>query len=103
MLLAPSLYEGFGMTILEAMACGTPVITSNVSAMPEVAGDAGVLVDPTNYQAIADAVCHLHKNPVYYQELVEKGLARVKSLLGKEVQRKLLKYMKKFYIKNNYK
>lgn len=99
MLLAPSLYEGFGMTILEAMACGTPVITSNVSAMPEVAGDAGVLVDPTNYQAIADAVCHLHKNPVYYQELVEKGLARVKSFTWERSAEKIAEIYEKILYK----
>ncbi|GAX44198.1 mannosyltransferase [Tolypothrix sp. NIES-4075] len=79
MLIAPSLHEGFGITLIEAMACGIPVITSKVSAMPEVVGDAGVLVDPTDYQAIADAVCHLQNNPVYYQELVKKGLVRAKS------------------------
>jgi glycosyltransferase involved in cell wall biosynthesis len=78
MLIAPSLHEGFGITLLEAMACGIPVITSKVSAMPEVVGDAGVLVDPKDYQAIADAVCSLHKNPDSYQELVNKGLARAK-------------------------
>jgi len=78
-LIAPSLHEGFGITILEAMACGTPVITSNVSAMPEVAGDAGILVAPQDCQAIADAVSRLHSDPVYYQELVAKGLARTKS------------------------
>ncbi len=78
-LIAPSLYEGFGITLLEAMACGIPVITSKVSAMPEVVGDAGVLVDPTDYQAIVDAVCYLQNNPVYYQELVNKGLVRAKS------------------------
>ncbi len=49
-LLAPSLYEGFGLTILEAMACGTPIITSNVSALPEVAGDAAILVEPTDVE-----------------------------------------------------
>ncbi len=78
-LIAPSLHEGFGITILEAMACGTPVITSNVSAMPEVAGDAGILVEPTNSQEIADAVEKLYKDAAYRQKLVEKGLARVKS------------------------
>jgi glycosyltransferase involved in cell wall biosynthesis len=77
-LLAPSLFEGFGITILEAMACGTPAITANVSAMPEVAGDAGILVDPRNSQAIADAVIHLHRDADDYQELVAKGLARTK-------------------------
>jgi glycosyltransferase involved in cell wall biosynthesis len=77
-LIAPSLHEGFGITILEAMACGTPVITSNTSALPEVAGNAGVLVEPQDSQAIADAVCQLHANPNYNQELVEKGIARAK-------------------------
>ena len=78
-LVAPSLHEGFGITLLEAMACGTPVITSNVSAMPEVAGDAGILVEPTNSQGIAEAVEKVYKDAVYRQELVDKGLARVKS------------------------
>lgn len=77
-LVAPSLYEGFGITILEAMACGTPVITSNVSAMPEVAGSAGYLVNPRDCQEIVAAVLRLHDDSIYYQELVEQGLARVK-------------------------
>jgi glycosyltransferase involved in cell wall biosynthesis len=78
MLLAPSLHEGFGITLLEAMACGIPVITSKVSAMPEVVGNAGVLVDPMDHQAIAEEVIHLHKHPDAYQELVNKGYARAK-------------------------
>ncbi len=77
-LIAPSLHEGFGMTILEAMACGTPVITSNTSALPEVAGDAGVLVSPHDSQAISDAVYQLHNDPNYYQELVTKSIVRAK-------------------------
>lgn len=52
----PSHYEGFGLTVLEAMACGTPVVTSDVTALPELVGDAGVLVDPDDQHAIADAV-----------------------------------------------
>lgn len=79
MLIAPSLHEGFGITLLEAMACGIPVITSKVSAMPEVVGDAGVLVDPKDCQAIADAVCRIHNNPDYYNKLVNQGLKRAKS------------------------
>ena len=77
-LIAPSLHEGFGMTVLEAMACGTPVITSNVSSLPEVAGDAAVLVDPTNVKAIADAICHIQSDSDFRQQLIDKGLARVK-------------------------
>ena len=77
-LLSPSLYEGFGLTIVEAMACGTPVVTSNVSSLPEVGGDAAVLVNPTNIEAIVTAICRLKKDPAHRQELVERGLARSK-------------------------
>jgi glycosyltransferase involved in cell wall biosynthesis len=77
-LLAPSLYEGFGLTILEAMACGTPVISANVSSLPEVAGDAAILVDPLDVQAIADAVCSLQSDSMLRQSYIEKGLARAK-------------------------
>ena len=52
----PSLYEGFGLPPLEAMACGTPVVTSNVSSLPEVAGDAALLVDPYDVGSIADGI-----------------------------------------------
>ncbi|NJR59656.1 MAG: glycosyltransferase family 4 protein [Cyanobacteria bacterium CRU_2_1] len=76
-LLSPSLYEGFGMTVLEAMACGTPVITSNVTSLPEVAGDAAMMVHPTDVQAIVDAVCRLHNNSTERQLLIDRGLARV--------------------------
>lgn len=77
-LLAPALYEGFGMTIVEAMACGTPVITSNVSSLPEVADDAAILVEPLNIDAIVAAVCQLYRDPSYYDRFVAKGLARAK-------------------------
>jgi glycosyltransferase involved in cell wall biosynthesis len=76
-LLAPSLYEGFGFPVLEAMACGTPVITSKVSSLPEVAGDAAILVEPMDVSAIVDAICHLHQDAAYRQTLIDKGLARV--------------------------
>ncbi len=78
-LVTPSLFEGFGMTILEAMACGTAVITSNVSSMPDVAGDAGLLVDPKSPEAIAQAVERLYCDRALYQVCVTKGLARVQS------------------------
>ena len=76
-LIAPSLHEGFGITILEAMACGTPVISSNVSAMPEVVGDAGILVEPTNSQEIAEAV-EKYKDAVYRKKLIAMGIERAK-------------------------
>ncbi len=77
-LLAPSLYEGFGMTILESMACGTPVITSNSTSIPEVTGDAAILIDPKNITEIAKAISDLQSNSSQYEVLVNKGLARAK-------------------------
>jgi glycosyltransferase involved in cell wall biosynthesis len=74
----PSLYEGFGLPILEAMACGTPVITSQVYSMPEVAGDAALLVDPENIEEIAAAIRRLINDHELRKGLIEKGLARAK-------------------------
>jgi glycosyltransferase involved in cell wall biosynthesis len=89
-LVAPSFHEGFGITLLEAMACGTPVITSNVSAMPEVVSGAGILVDPSSSQNIADAVCRLQSDPIYCQELREKGLRRVQTFTWEKVAEQLI-------------
>ena len=76
-LLAPSLYEGFGLTILEAMTCGLPTITANVSAIPEVAGDAAILVEPTDVDAIAQAIMNIQQDSNLRQSLIDKGRARV--------------------------
>jgi glycosyltransferase involved in cell wall biosynthesis len=83
-LVAPSLYEGFGLTVLEAMACGTPTITSNVSSIPEVAGDAAVLVDPTDVAAITEAVLRINRDRAFRQDLIDRGLARVKEFSWKK-------------------
>jgi glycosyltransferase involved in cell wall biosynthesis len=72
----PSLYEGFGLPPLEAMACGTPVITSNVTALPEVVGDAGLTVSPTDSDALCQAMLDLLRNQGYRQEFSRKGLER---------------------------
>lgn len=71
-----SLYEGFGLPPLEAMACGTPVIVSNVSSLPEVVGDAGVQVDPLQTVAIATALGHVMTDAAQRAELRERGLAQ---------------------------
>lgn len=73
----PSLYEGFGMPVLEAMACGTPVLASNTSALPEVAGDAALLVNPTDTTEIAAAIERLANDTALRAELRARGLARV--------------------------
>jgi glycosyltransferase involved in cell wall biosynthesis len=74
----PSLYEGFGLPPLEAMASGTPVITSNVSSLPEVVGDAAILIDPLEPEAIADAMRRVLTDPFLRDDLRERGLRRVK-------------------------
>ena len=74
----PSLYEGFGFPILEGMACGTAVITSNVSSMPEVAGDAALMVDPYDVDAITDALQRIIGDDDLRQSLIERGYERVK-------------------------
>lgn len=76
LLLLPSLAEGFGLTALEAMACGTPVVTSNCSSMPEVVGDAALLVDPLETSSIADAMARLLADDRLAKELSERGRAR---------------------------
>ena len=74
----PSLYEGFGIPLLEAMACGAPIVTSNISSMPEVVGDAGILIDPCNVQELADAMGQILGNPNLALIMKEKGIARAK-------------------------
>jgi glycosyltransferase involved in cell wall biosynthesis len=75
----PSLWEGFGIPVIEAMACGTPVVTSNISSLPEVAGDAALLVDPYSINDIAAAMERLLSDGELRQRLHDKGLERVKA------------------------
>ncbi len=77
-LVFPSLSEGFGLPILDAFTCHTAVLTSNVTSLPEVAGDAAILVDPYKEEEIRDGLVHLLSNERARMELVEKGLERVK-------------------------
>jgi len=74
----PSLYEGFGLPVLEAMACGTPVVTSNRSSLPEVVGDAGVMVEPTDVAALAAALRALLDDEGHASRLGERGLERAR-------------------------
>ena len=74
----PSLYEGFGLPVLEAMSCGTPVITSDCSSLPEVAGKAALLIDPYDVEAMGEAIQEVLLNPTLAASLRVKGLARAK-------------------------
>ena len=73
-----SLSEGFGLPLLEAMQCGCPVITSNCSCMPEIAGDAALLVDPYNVESIRDGMLQLIEKPDLRRSLIQKGFERAK-------------------------
>lgn len=76
--LFPSIYEGFGMPPLEAMACGVPVLTSNEASLPEVVGDSAIMVDAYNVNSIADGIAKLYTNENLRKELSVKGLAQAK-------------------------
>lgn len=89
-LVFPSLYEGFGLPALEAMAHGTPVIGSNVSSLPEVLGDAGLLVDPARTDLIAEAMTRLLTEPTLHRALCERGRNRAKMFTWENTARKTL-------------
>ena len=74
----PSLYEGFGLPVLEAQACGCPVITSATSSLPEVAGDAALLVAPGDTAAIAAGLRRIATDPALRESLIERGFANVR-------------------------
>ena len=74
----PSIYEGFGLPTLEAMACQTPVIASTGGSLPEIVGDAALLVDPFDVAALAAAMGRIWREPALRQEMVERGRARAR-------------------------
>ncbi len=78
LLLYPSLYEGFGLPIIEAFACGLPVITSNISSMPEIAGNGALFVDPQDAQDIENKIKILMKDKTLRNDLIKKGIAQAR-------------------------
>jgi glycosyltransferase involved in cell wall biosynthesis len=89
-----SLYEGFGLPLLEAMACGTPAITSNTSGMPETAGGAALLVDPTSVEQMSEAIEQLVGDRDLRDELREKGLRRASQFSWTNTRRKVHQVLK---------
>ena len=86
----PSLYEGFGLPILEGMASGVPVLTSNISSLPEVAGDAAIMVDPYDLDAITDGLQRLILDSGLRNTLIQKGLVRARQFTWEKSAQQLL-------------
>jgi len=86
----PSWYEGFGLPVLEAMACDTPVICSNVSSLPEVAGDAALLIDPRDASALAHAMARMYRDRALREALVKRGRERVRAFSWRDCAEKVL-------------
>ena len=93
----PSLYEGFGLPPLESMACGTPVITSNTSSLPEVVGDAGIMVDPYDVDRLADAMHKVLSNDGLREDKIKKGLERAKMFSWDKTARETLEVYEEVY------
>ncbi|MCB0164092.1 MAG: glycosyltransferase family 4 protein [Anaerolineae bacterium] len=95
MLVHPSFYEGFGLTTLEAMMCGTPVIASNTSALPEIVGDAAVLVDPHDIDGLTVSMWRLLTDKEQKQLYIHKGLKRAKKFSWEKAARRTLEIYQK--------
>jgi glycosyltransferase involved in cell wall biosynthesis len=95
-LVFPSLWEGFGLPVLEAMACGTPVITSNISSVPEVAGDAAILINPYNIEEITAAMKIIINDSETRKQLSEKGLKRANQFTWEKTGLATVEVLKKY-------
>ncbi|UXM85418.1 glycosyltransferase family 4 protein [Methanococcus aeolicus] len=93
----PSIYEGFGLPPLEAMQCGTPVITSNTSSLPEVVGDAGIMVNPYDVDELANKMYEVLTNDGLREELSKKGIERAKLFSWKKCAEEHLKVYEEVY------
>jgi glycosyltransferase involved in cell wall biosynthesis len=94
----PSLYEGFGLPPLEAMACGTPVVVSNTASLPEVVGDAGIYIDPYNIEDIAEGIFKVITDKKLQNDLSEKGIKRAELFNWNNAARETYKVMEEAVI-----
>jgi glycosyltransferase involved in cell wall biosynthesis len=93
----PSFYSGFGVPLIEAMACGTPVITSNTSSLPEIAGDAAILIDPHNIDQITKAMLRVLESEQLREELQQKGYAQAQQFTWPKAASKMLFVYQRLY------
>ncbi len=93
----PSFFEGFGIPPLEAMACGAPIITSDTSSLPEVVGDAAILVNPHDVNALSQAITRLIDNEGLREELRQKGFQRIQNFRWPQIARKMLAVYQRLY------
>ena len=93
-LVYPSMYEGFGLPILEALRCGKPVITSNLSSMPEVGGDACIFIDPTNVEEISAAINFIYYNIDLAKEIKQKALHQIQKFNPEKMTEKMMNVYK---------
>jgi glycosyltransferase involved in cell wall biosynthesis len=93
----PSYHEGFGFPVLEAMSCGTPVVTSNASSLPEIAGNAALLVDPNRVDDLSQAMLRGLSDGQLRQEMRQKGFARAELFSWENTARQTLEVYKKVY------
>ena len=95
-LVFPSLWEGFGFPVLEAIACGTPVITSNISSLPEVAGDAALFVNPYEVKDIVEAMNRITEDEELRNQLIELGLKRAKEFSWEKTATQTIRVIERF-------